>query len=55
MQDMEKRCEDVERAVFHNNEVIARQVQEIVCGIFAGRSNTNPPVQGRLRGLVFYQ
>ena len=55
MQDMERRCEDVEKAVLHNNEIIARQVQEIVCGIFAARSDTNPPVQGRLRGMVLHK
>ena len=52
---MERRCEDMEKAVLHNNEVIARQVQEIVCDIFAGRSDTNHPVQGILRGMVLHK
>ena len=32
IRDIERRCEDVEAAVIHNNEVISRQVQEIVRG-----------------------
>lgn len=34
--DMKRRCEDVEAAALHNNEIIARQVEEIVRGIIVG-------------------
>lgn len=44
IQDMERRCKDVETAVLHNNEVIARQVAEIVRGFIVGRSVTNSPI-----------
>ena len=29
---MRRRCEEVEAAILHNNEIIARQVEEIVRG-----------------------
>ena len=50
---MKRRCKDVEVAIARNNEIIARQVQEIVrgCGL-SSLDIINPQVQDRLRWMI---